>query len=510
MNIVAGRESLEGLEIEIKLVSTCSTPEQWTEWLRVPLEWAAAQGNLDLFNKLLGAGADGSAGWRGCGGRTLLHAAAVGGSEDIVSGLLRAGAQPDVNVVSCSANWSALYTATVLGHEAVARRLVVAGADVHFQDPVRMSRVLNEATRGGQEQLVADLLIAGANPSWPKDSDGAPLHVAAERGFNGIASALLLGGADKDALDHDRKTPLMLASREGHVSVVKTLLSAGAYARFRSMGNHSALDLAAMEGHGDVVAVLVGYVADMNDPCYSTGLTALDIAVRHDQAGAVDALVAAGADVELKKQADDGSTPLAQAAYCSSGKAMLALLQHGAKVDARDTRGNTPLHRACRGRRAGLAAVVDLLLRWGADETALNSDGLAPAGVLGVERNSSFLPSTQDEIERTRLLLAHAPADRTWRRRSWLVMLRSRVEEARVTTSYDGGGAGNGGMLANVDDGQRENCKEARSGTGGGRQGNAADALGGASGETCVLSDAVTSLASLETEDVFRAVVCFL
>lgn len=58
----------------------------------------AAQGSLGvLVDKLLGAGADGSAGYKGCAGRTLLQAAAVGGSKGVVSSLLRAGAQPDVN-----------------------------------------------------------------------------------------------------------------------------------------------------------------------------------------------------------------------------------------------------------------------------------------------------------------------------------------------------------------------------------------------------------------------------
>lgn len=50
----------------------------------MPLEHAIAQGNLDLFNNLLGAGAIGRAGWRGYRGRTLLDAAtAVGGNEEV-------------------------------------------------------------------------------------------------------------------------------------------------------------------------------------------------------------------------------------------------------------------------------------------------------------------------------------------------------------------------------------------------------------------------------------------
>ena len=67
-----------------KLVARGSTHEQWTEWLRVPLEHAAAAGNVELFNDLLSAGANASAGWSGgCGGRSLLGAAARGGSVEV-------------------------------------------------------------------------------------------------------------------------------------------------------------------------------------------------------------------------------------------------------------------------------------------------------------------------------------------------------------------------------------------------------------------------------------------
>lgn len=50
----------------------------------------------------------------------------------MVSALVAAGAQPDVNVVSASSERSALYAATKGGHEAGARQLIVAGADVTF------------------------------------------------------------------------------------------------------------------------------------------------------------------------------------------------------------------------------------------------------------------------------------------------------------------------------------------------------------------------------------------
>lgn len=164
-----------------------------------------------------------------------------------MSALLLAGAQPDVNVLSSSSESSALYTATVCGHEAVARRLVVAGADVNFQytlDDETTLSFLHEATHRGQEQLVTDLLIGGANPNWRDGEDGAcPPHVASEKGFDGIVSTLLLRRADKDALDHKRETPLMCASSAGRLPVVKTLLTAGADVDARDTDHLSALDM---------------------------------------------------------------------------------------------------------------------------------------------------------------------------------------------------------------------------------------------------------------------------
>ena len=502
MNPSPQRACLKGLEMEIfKLVSIGATPEQWKEWLRVPLEHAAARGNLDLFNKLLRAGADGGAGYRGCRGRTLLDAAALGGNTDMVSALLRAGAhQEDVNVMSFSRR-PPLYLATMSGNDGVARQLVDAGANVNADDPVDKWSVLHEAVRGGHAGLVDLLLEKRANPNWPEYVGGAtPLHVAADEGHDGIVSTLLLRGANKDARDKEGSTPVMGASVRGHASVVKTLLTAGADLSIRSnTGSYSALDLAAEEGHVPVLDVILAHGADANDRD-DHGYAALHTAAEYDQSDAIKALIQAGADVDLRS--DYGSTPLVIAARRSRRNAMLALLQHGATIDVRsDLNGNTPLHAACSKLSQGLDAAVDLLLRWGDDETILNEEGRSPLDMLdeaAVEGEGH--ECSGEEIERARRLLAQAPADRAWRRRGWLVMLRKRASEARMEPNR---GASGSEIRESSDAGGRSEGEDFN----GGCEGATAICCEAAGG---VSNDIAAFLIERGPGGVFRKVVSFL
>lgn len=234
-----------------RVVARGATPDQWAKWLRIPLEHAAADGNLDLFNALMAAGADGSAGYRGCDGRSLFDAAAAGGSAEVVSALLLTGAQADINVVSASSKMSALYLATARGHEAAAIRLIRAGADVHFWDPVDKCAVLYRATCEmyppstliENTELVKELLIAGARPrTMDHHQHSVCLSVAADSGLEDVVRAVLASWAHIRVVDERRYAEevalgkgfaLVAAAGNGHLPVVNTLLAAGAHPDFR-------------------------------------------------------------------------------------------------------------------------------------------------------------------------------------------------------------------------------------------------------------------------------------
>ena len=394
----------------------------------MPLEHAAARGSLDLVTRLLQAGAGGvEAGWRGSRGRTLFDAAAVGGNAEVVSALLHTEARADAGVVSMSSGRSALYAAAKCGHEAAAQRLMDAGADVNFRDPIDDCGPLLRAVLDGHEQLMKGLLNAGACPNMRGDGQRgwAPLHVAAACGQGGVLCALLAGGAGKDALDDRGASPLHHAIARDQVGSVRRLLAAGADTT--TGGSFPALMLAASKGHALILKALLDNGADVNFRSPSVGQTALHAAC---SSHAIHMLVEAGAEVDAQRY--DGGTPLHYAAASSSNEAMRALVQCSADINARHSKtGQTPLHVACQHQAWGVDSAVDLLLRSGATETAIGRDGRTAFDLLGLQV-ADGRGCSDDEKQRARTLLARAIQDRAWRRRCWPVILRSRALKAAL------------------------------------------------------------------------------
>lgn len=157
----------------------------------MPLLHATAEGNLGLVDKLIGAGASGGAGWKGCEGTTQLHAAAIGGKEGVLDSLMKAGAQPDVNVLAPHPiSTTPLFFAAVAGHEIVARRLITHGADINVKYPL-CGTVLELAIKGGHEQLAEDLILHGADVRVRASCGCSLLHFAVREGLERVVTPLL-------------------------------------------------------------------------------------------------------------------------------------------------------------------------------------------------------------------------------------------------------------------------------------------------------------------------------
>lgn len=105
-----------------------------------------------------------------------------------------------------------------------------------------------------------------------------------------------------------------------------------------------------------------------------TGLSALSAAAIHGSSEAIEALIAAGADVHAVDE--QRMTVLHDAAYYNRASAIKMLLAHGAKVDAVDLSGSTPLHRAAF--HGGTDAIKALVAGGAAVDAARGDDGHTP------------------------------------------------------------------------------------------------------------------------------------
>jgi ankyrin repeat protein len=147
-----------------------------------------------------------------------------------------------------------------------------------------------------------------------------PLHLAAANGHRDVAWKLLKLNVEINSQAENGSSPLLLASRNGHVDVLKLLL------------------------HRDYNADVHVRDRDGNTPLHHAAL--------HCRVKVVRRLLKCDAKPEVNAQNVEGSTPLHLAGEArrlgrQGGKDVVhLLLDHGADVQARNIRGQTPQDRA--------------------------------------------------------------------------------------------------------------------------------------------------------------------
>ena len=113
--------------------------------------------------------------------------------------------------VSDSNQRTALHIAALLGHAAVVKALIEAGADVN--KPASPHTVDASGQRTGVIHNVT------------------PMYSAAERGYTHVVMELIKAGADVNQATSDGATPLYVAAQNGHDGCVALLIQAGADVR---------------------------------------------------------------------------------------------------------------------------------------------------------------------------------------------------------------------------------------------------------------------------------------
>jgi ankyrin repeat protein len=164
-------------------------------------------------------------------------------------------------------------------------------------------------------------------------------------------------GHPATATDPSGVSLLQWCSYYGDVSAMKFLLAGGE--SLQSLGDHYSLSTAAFHGHSRLCEYLIEQGADVNAPQADTGESALHAALctsnRQTHDAVVKVLLANGAnpncatkpsvatDHFMRDCRTKGETPLHRAAAFGTEATIQMLLDAGARLDAKDMNGDSPL-----------------------------------------------------------------------------------------------------------------------------------------------------------------------
>ena len=213
----------------------------------------------------------------------LFCAIQQGVHHDVVQALIDGGA--DIERISSWGGRKPLLFASSLGHLAIVKVLVGAGADVQVTDSKGETCLIQGARcrcLSQEEGLLMRYLVGlpEVDVNHADENGMTALHGAAKRGYPDVVQVLIDGGADIEARNNLGRSPLLVACENGDVAKVKMLVEAGAGVRATDIAGNTCLILAAHFGHTEIMRYLIGLPeVDVNHAA-NGGETALHVASR--------------------------------------------------------------------------------------------------------------------------------------------------------------------------------------------------------------------------------------
>ncbi|KAL1989132.1 hypothetical protein VTN96DRAFT_3679 [Rasamsonia emersonii] len=268
--------------------------------------------------------------------------------------------------------WTQLHSLAYFGIVCRAKRLIEQGFDVNAHENCHGMTPLHCAAYKGNEKMVELLLDHGADMHAQMENGDTALHIATARGQRKVMKLLLARNFDTTITNRKGFPVLQVAvgTADDEATVPLLVKSKVDVNAVNPSSGDTTLHLAVEYKRPRILLFLLNKGANIN-AFNKQGLTPLHLAAKLNNCEALSLLLERGAQVEARAQF--GITPLHVAANSGNWIAFDLLLTAGADINAWDTKGESLLHNEARNPAGMLVAAK--LLDHGANIEARTSRG---------------------------------------------------------------------------------------------------------------------------------------